>query len=319
MQKVDFSPSLLLTSGMLQTLLAGQRQAKAKVEANQHEVALPDGDRLHFYTSGPQSARGVMLVPGLGQSYNSSQLKILARQLAALGYFVGRFNHRGVGRSRAIARGIYHAGRTEDIAAAMSAMTKINPDLRSLTIIALSLGANMVVRHLGESQAATIGKVQLKGVVAVSPVFDLKASTTRLAQGPIRLFDRSFLKYIKAYIAQRHKNWPDLGTVADKNWRNLRDIDHSYVAPNAGYRDADGYYAGASAKNVISTVAVPLVIVTAADDPIQCEDFSQYRNAKLLRTADGGHLGFLSSFKDLKAKQTWLERTVIGELEQLQG
>jgi len=49
--------------------------------------------------------------------------------------------------------------------------------------------------------------------------------------------------------------------------RTVREFDDAITAPQFGYRDAQEYYEAAGAKCVIDKVRVPLLLITAKDDP----------------------------------------------------
>jgi predicted alpha/beta-fold hydrolase len=49
--------------------------------------------------------------------------------------------------------------------------------------------------------------------------------------------------------------------------RTVREFDDRITAPYFGYKDAEEYYRSAGAKNVIGKVRVPLLLLSAQDDP----------------------------------------------------
>ena len=49
--------------------------------------------------------------------------------------------------------------------------------------------------------------------------------------------------------------------------RTVRQFDDAYTAPHHGFRDADDYYHRASSLRVIDQIAIPTLILSAADDP----------------------------------------------------
>ncbi len=96
-------------------------------------------------------------------------------------------------------------------------------------------------------------------------------------------------------------SWPDsfdlsrLGGI----W-TIRKFDDVYTAPHHGFGDATNYYERASALRVISTIAIPSLILAAADDPfvpaVQFQDPTIQSNPYVhVHVAQhGGHCAFLS-------------------------
>jgi len=82
---------------------------------------------------------------------------------------------------------------------------------------------------------------------------------------------------------------------------SLRDFDDKITAFYSGFDGASDYYARAAAANVVERVAVPALIIHAANDPfirILPETRRKIRdnpNITFMETADGGHCSFLAA------------------------
>src|SRR5262249_12664542 len=119
------------------------------LRATTHLIDLEDGDRLAVLVSVPpgwSSARPTaMLVHGLAGSSEASYVVRVAFRLVQLGVRVVRVNLRGAGVGFGLARGIYHAGCSEDLRAVV-AWLEGRSDASPLAAIGFSLGANLVLK-----------------------------------------------------------------------------------------------------------------------------------------------------------------------------
>ena len=83
--------------------------------------------------------------------------------------------------------------------------------------------------------------------------------------------------------------------------RSLREFDDKVTAYYCGFTGVDDYYDRASAAHVVERIAVPALVLHAANDPfirITAETrrkISSNPNIAFVETADGGHCAFLGS------------------------
>ena len=106
------------------------------------------GDRLVAQLQQPVLASErpcIVLIHGLGGDEKSSYLKASAHFWLARGYRVLRLNLRGAGPSRAICRFQYHAGKSEDVYAALESLCSQRPEIAraGLAIVGFSLGGSI--------------------------------------------------------------------------------------------------------------------------------------------------------------------------------
>lgn len=103
--------------------------------------------------------------------------------------------------------------------------------------------------------------------------------------------------------------------------RTVREFDDAITAPCFGYKDAEEYYEAAGAKSVIGKVRVPLLLLTAQDDPFV--PFVSFLAAKVadnpsvrfLAPEHGGHCGFVSRFAG--AERFWAEERIVEFVEHI--
>jgi uncharacterized protein len=294
-----FRPHRLLWNGHLQTLSAHfSSPPKPPIHANRHEVDLGDGDRLVYLDSAPPGWRRdqpiVLMVHGLCGCAESQYIVRIARRLLTLGFRVARINLRGAGTGFGLARGIYHAGRTEDVLKAAEQIASNAPG-SPIVLLGFSLGGNLVLKlgaELGQSRA------WLDSIVAVNPPIELEACSTYLRSGFSRLYDRHFVRLLRQLIERLHVRFPDLGEVDWRKIKSIYDFDDFYTAPRNGFSGAIDYYRRASAGPLIKEIARPGLVLTAADDPfIPVSSILQVEFPSLLErevAPYGGHLGYVS-------------------------
>ena len=115
-------------------------------------LAMPDGDKLAARLDRPAMethAPLIVLAHGLAGSESSLHGVATARYLVGEGWPALRLNLRGAAPSRPTSGGRYHAGKTDDLAAALRALPA--ELLRhGIVLIGNSLGGNLVLKFIGE-------------------------------------------------------------------------------------------------------------------------------------------------------------------------
>jgi len=116
--------------------------------------------------------------------------------------------------------------------------------------------------------------------------------------------------------ARKQKLFPDrYPQNGSRPVRTVREFDDFITAPQFGYRDAQDYYDHVGAKRVAANVRVPLLMITAQDDP-----FVTYSSFLAARITDnpairfvtpehGGHCGFIS--KHSGNERFWAEQRIV--------
>lgn len=133
------------------------------------------------------TGRGVLIVVG-GPQYrvgSHRQFVLLARDLAADGFPVFRFDYRGMGDSEGEFRGFEHV--EDDIAAAIEAFRSASPGLREIVLWGLCDGGTAAAFFAGHGAQA------VKGLVVANP-------WVRTEQGLARA-------YVSSYYGRRLSEW----------------------------------------------------------------------------------------------------------------
>ncbi len=308
-----FEPPGWLRGGHAQTIVGRYwPNPRPHPPATSHELTLPDGDRLLLLESTPAgwnpSDPSAMLVHGLAGCSGSAYVVRLADRLIRSGIRVIRVNLRGAGRSFGMSRGIYHAGRSDDLRAVADWMRARHPD-SPVAAVGFSLGANLVLRLAMEA-----GPDRIACVVAANPPIDLAACARRMSEPENRLYDWNFVRWLRSTVDRLHRRFPDLGPTGLEGVRTLYEFDDRYTARRNGFASADDYYERCSLVATLGRIEVPGLIVHAVDDPfVPHEPFLQAERRPSLAlelVPHGGHLGYVSR-RPWQGDRRWLESRIL--------
>jgi predicted alpha/beta-fold hydrolase len=321
-----FRPHPLVRGGHLQTIVGNFLPNRVQVESVLHRVPLPDGDAIALHDDGGaaipvcQSNNGkqeclphvVILVHGLGGCHQSGYMLRCSAKLRALGYRVFRMDLRGCGAGIGLARQPLHAGRSEDAAAVLTYVSQHCP-AQPIHLVGFSMGANIVLKLAGE--LSTAAPSHLASVMAVSPPIDLVACTQYIQRGFNQLYDRRFVRSLIRHVGQQATLVPDaLSRPLVPRPRRLMEFDSLFTAPLSGFADVHDYYARASSGALLTRIAVPTLIITAASDPIvpvkPFEQASYSPTTQVVIAPCGGHLGFIAA-AGMDADRRWLDWRVV--------
>ena len=311
----EFRPLPLLSNPHVQTFLGyflpGPRLSAPTKE---HVVLLPDGDAIVLHDNRPltwQSGQPIaLLLHGLSGSADSSQLQRLTIHLLDRGLRVVRMDMRGAGKALGLARGVYHAGRSDDVRAALAAVHTWSP-FSELILVGVSLGGAIALRLAGE--AADKEVPGLTRVIALAPPIDLERCAGLLAQPKNRFYEVFFLRDLIHAARKRQLHFPELPPLRLPRRMTMRKFDDLYTAPRSGFSDALDYYRRAAALPLVGQIQVPTLILTSRDDPfIAVEPFETLRvpdHVKVRIFNHGGHIGFVGW--DGAGGYRWAERRIV--------
>jgi hypothetical protein len=313
--ELPFDPFPFLHGPHHQTILSSFLNFLAEPASDQKLIQLPCGDKISLEISTPREWKRtdptVFLVHGLCGSHKSPYLIRMANRLNPLGIRTVRFNMRGCGSGRGLAKQLYHSGRSEDVFEAIKVLKKENPE-SSITLVGFSLGGNVILKMAGE--LGSFAKSFIEKVIAVSPPVDLFSSALMLGHPDNAVYERYFYKILRAEVLYLHKKFKDLPPVTLPKNLKMYEFDQIYTTPTYGFKSVDDYYARCSAAPFVPDIAVPCKILFAEDDPIvSCSALDGYDlppNIEVYRTKQGGHMGYLGHPQSEKGFY-WLDSVLI--------
>lgn len=251
------------------------------------------GDRLHGWlheSPGQAGAPLAVVVHGLTGCAESFHVLVSARHLLDAGYAVLRLNLRAAGPTVGLCREQYLAGRSEDLREVFAQLGRARP----LVCIGYSLGANMLLKYLGEEGAAS----PLAAAVAVSPPVDLAATSVTFHRRRNWIYRRYLLRRMVHDAFNMRERPSPSEAEALRRVKSVYAFDHEYIAPRYGFRSADHYYAEHAALGFLDAIRTPTLIVHADDDPwipartLRGIDWRVNPSLFPALTKAGGHVGF---------------------------
>ena len=296
---LQFRPLPLLGHPNIQTLLGHFLPGPAiSLPTREQVLGLPDGDALVLYDNVPANWRPgdrvAFLVHGLCGSHDSPGVRRVSARLLAHGLRTVRIDQRGAGKALPLCRGCYHAGRSDDVRAALEEVHRWSP-ASPIVLIGISLGGALVLKTAGEATEHPIPYVER--VAAMNPPIDLRRCSAMMSLPRNRMYDHYFVRVLVAEARQRQRYFPELPPPRFPRRMTIRLFDDLYTAPRGGFADALDYYQRASALPLISRITLRTLILTARDDPfIAVEPFEELKppqNVTVEILPYGGHIGFV--------------------------
>jgi hypothetical protein len=275
----------------------------------------------HWQHGKKQDAPVIAIVHGLEGSCDSNYVLGIAEKAYQRGFHVIRLNQRNCGGSETLTPTLYNSGMSDDYRAIFDELARDDGFTR-IFFAGYSMGGNLVTKMAGEYGEAP--PRALRGVCAICPALDLGACADALQKPANYFYQRRFVNGLMARYARKAALFPK---IYSRNGfgpiRSVRAFDDAITAPCFGYRDAQEYYEAAGARKVVAQVRVPMLMITAQDDP-----FVPYESFLAAMVADnpairfvaperGGHCGFISKHEG--AERFWAEARVVDFCERLLG
>jgi hypothetical protein len=314
-----FRPHSWLSGGHRQTLLAYllRRPLRWPHPVEDLVVDTDDGARLLLRATWQPGRRedrpALLVVHGLGGSDASTYVVSTGELAFARGWHVVRMNMRGSGDGEELCPLLYNAGLDGDLLAALRTVAGLVP---RVAVVGFSLGANLTLLATGRQREHL--PQALEAVAAVSPPLDLSACADALERRDNRLYQRYFMRMLAEAYRRRHRRRPDLFPAdREAGLRTVREYDDQITAPFGGYDGAADYYARASAGPYLASIALPTLVLSAADDPmIPVTSVEPWPTAPSVRrevTETGGHVGFVG--RASAPGHFWAAERALGFLE----
>lgn len=333
-----FLPPWWLRGAHRQTVAASYWFGKLpQYTANPRHVPLDDGDVVVVHDDCPADWQpgdpAALLMHGLNGSHQSPLLVRLAQKLTGRGLRVFRWDQRGCGAGRGLARFPYHAGRSDDLALVLEHIIRwcrgpwVAPSncgrvpefparpAPFLNLLGVSLSGNILLKYLGENPDRIPPEVAQ--AIAVNPPIDLNGSVQALRGTLTSWYARHFVGRLIRDVQQRRDLRPD--APMPPRWlrpRGLIEFDDWYTAPVSGFASAQEYYDRCSAAQFMTEIATPTTVITSSDDPMipltmftsRMESWSP--QIRLAVASGGGHVGYFAR-RGIDPDEFWLDWRIL--------
>jgi uncharacterized protein len=317
-----FEPHRWMRSGHAQTIGAAFVPRTFALPAGEEKLFRVDGETqlkgvCHWQAGKRKELPVIVIVHGLEGSCDSNYARGIAGKAWARGFHSVRMNQRNCGGTEPLTPTLYNSGLSGDYRAVL--MDLIGEGFEEIFFVGYSMGGNLVTKMAGEFGEAA--PKELRGVAAVCPALDLSACADALEETQNYLYQWHFVRGLMERYRRKAKLFPEryardgFGPV-----RTVREFDDAITAPCFGFRDAEEYYEAAGAKKVIGNVAVPVLMITAQDDPfVPYVSFLAARveenpRVRFVAPEHGGHCGFVSRWGG--AERFWAEERIVEFVEE---
>ena len=326
-----YVPAWWIPGGHLRTLWGKLLRRVADAPTRTIRWDLPDGDFLDLRRVDARAGQPrIVLLHGLEGGQRSHYARGILAEAHRRGWGADLLIFRSCGSEINRTARFYHSGETTDLAFALDRLLNEFPT-SPFFLAGVSLGGNVLLKHLGEQGARIPGPV--RAAAAVSVPFDLERSSRHIDRGFARVYQASFLRSLRRKAVAKHAAFPDrLSVAAVEGARTLYAFDDAVTAPLHGFANANDYYTQSSAIRWLAGIRVPSLLLSAADDPfLPAEVLDEVRvvaaaNPRLHVefVERGGHVGFIggripwrpvyyAEVRLLDFFEGWLERREFGE------
>jgi predicted alpha/beta-fold hydrolase len=313
-----FEPHALLRNGHAMTIAAAFVPRKFELPPPEDRLFQVDPEsrilgRCHWQPGKRRESPVIVILHGLEGSSESNYVCGIAEKAFRRGFHAVRLNQRNCGGTEALTPTLYNSGMSGDYRAVLQELSN-GDGFEQIFFVGYSMGGNLMTKMAGEFGEAP--PKALRGVCVVCPAMDLGACADALQRRDNFFYQRHFVKGLMARYERKAELYPEryrkngFGPV-----RSVREFDDKITAPQFGYRDAQDYYEAVGAKKVVAQVRVPMLMVTAQDDPfVPYELFlraSPGRNSSIrfVTPEHGGHCGFISNRSG--AERFWAEQRIV--------
>ncbi|MBD2700051.1 alpha/beta fold hydrolase [Spirosoma sp. BT702] len=298
-------------NGHLQTIVPSLTRRVQGVTYERERLTLSDGDFVDADWIDKGQRRLVVLTHGLEGDSHRQYIQGTAKLFAQHNYDVLAWNCRSCSGEMNRAFRLYNHGEIGDLGEVIGHALKTKP-YQEIVLVGYSMGGNITLKYLGV-HGKELPDVVKRGVAISSPT-DLGSSAGLLDRASNRFYRQRFMKKLIGKLRQKDSRFPgrlDLDKMRYvKKWR---DFDEFFSAPINNYRDADDFYAQASAVNYMSGIAVPALLLNAQNDPLLSTECSPawlaetHKSIFLETPRTGGHVGFQVS----RDEHTYSERRAL--------
>jgi len=315
--KSNFRPAVFAANRHVQTLLPTLLRINNSVLYEHQKITLPDGDFLDLaWNRIPEKTQInpiIVIFHGLEGSIDSPYAKGIMRHLDKCGWHVVLMHFRNCsGRVNHAAR-TYHSGETSDAKFFLRWLQQSFPQA-PLLAVGYSMGGNVLLKLLGETQAAA----PLHAAVAVSVPLLLNHCADQMRTGFSRVYQHNLLRKMKQKLLAKYQqyDYQKLIGLSRNDISGIKDFwefDDAFTAPINGFKNAQDYYAKSSSRQYLARIRIPTLVIQSIDDPFMSpavipQEHELSNSVCLELSEKGGHVGFVSGY--LWKPEFWLEKRI---------
>ena len=301
----------------VQTLWGKFVSPEAPVDARREIWQTPDGDDVVVLRARPEleASPRFALFHGLEGTERSHYVPSLFRAVARRGWAADMLLWRSCGGSNNRAARFYHSGETGDASWFLHTLAARYPDA-PLIACGISLGGNVLTKLVGDPLVPL--PATLKAAAAVSVPFDLERGSKHISRGVSSIYEKWFLRSLREKALEKASRYPDLfpAPAIIERISSLWEFDDLITGPLHGFEGASDYYTRSSAKHFVESARLPLLLLSAVDDPFLPHDvLDEVRDSARLNplvhtefVPNGGHVGFITGASPRRSRSYLADR-----------
>ena len=307
-----------LSNRHAQTVLGLMVRLPVPLEFTYEYLELPDGDTLELAWAGTKGPITLFLSGVEGNCLTSTYARGILKNVANGGHRVVFAHHRGCGTRPNRLHRSYLAGDTDDIRFVVNEIHRREPET-SLHAVGISIGANKLLKYLGEEGSNT----PLEQAFAASVPFEIGTTIEVLNESLGGFYQGAILRWIRSRLYKKmdqldYKTLFSLTKDQIKRIKTLREFDKLVTLPISGLFDVNRYYSDSSCRPHLKNIEIPTLIVHSLDDtfmtPQSIPNHYELSDTTTLELSEsGGHVGFVHGTP--WSPRYWLEERIAGFLK----
>ena len=276
--KSHFKSSLVFENGFIATVYSGLIR-RLKINQFRERITLRDDDFIDLdwsYGRNPSKSVVILLhgMEGHGQRPYITGPALLFNENDIDAICV---NFRCCSGELNLKYSSYHSGKSEDLDDVVKHVVSLKK-YDSIFIKGISLGANMLLKYLGEGNSIP---PQVKGGMAVSAPCDLSGSAKALHKIINLPYQINFLWGLVKRLKLKQKQFPDLISKSQvRSIFTLNDFDEVYTSRAHGFKNAQDYYEKASSLQFLKSIKTPVLVLNALNDSFLSKNCYPYKEAE---------------------------------------
>nr|AAL28489.1 GM08242p [Drosophila melanogaster] len=305
-------PTFWCVESRAQTVLASLLRSKSlpRVNYRREILSLKDGGEvaLDWMEEGcDQSAPCILILPGLTGESQAEYIKCLVFAAQQAGMRVVVFNNRGLGGIELKTPRLYCAANCEDLCEVVQHVRRTLPEKCKLGATGISMGGLILGNYL--ARKSDEARSFLSAAKIISVPWDVHKGSASIEKPVINsLLGRHLAGSLCRTLRNHLDIYRDIYQDSDIDiqrilrCKTIKEFDAHFTAKQFGYAHVNDYYSDATLHNKLDHISVPLLCLSAADDPFQPLDAipikaaNQCTHVAIVITARGGHIGFLEGW-----------------------
>lgn len=317
--KNKFWPTLWCFESRAQTVMASILRSRylPKVIYRREILELQDGGEVALdwaeANCSPHSPI-VIILPGLTGASQAEYIKCLVGAAKNVGIRCVIFNNRGLGGVQLKTPRTYCAANCDDLSEVVDHVRKLHPNV-PLGATGISMGGLILGNYLAREGPAAASV--LKSAMIISVPWNVFEGTKSIEKPFLNLM---LNKHLAENLCRNVKNAELQSNATTKpfNWdtdnvlkscKTVREFDQNFTVKQFGYKDLEDYYSNATLHDKLHRIEIPILCLSAADDPFQpleaipIEEANKSKNVAIVVTSRGGHIAFLEGVWPVKQEQ----------------